>query len=177
MLVLIRGNSASGKSAVAAEIRMRYGRGLAIVSQDLLRRVVLREHDRPGGANIGLIDLTARYATAHGYHVIVEGILGSDHYGDMLTKLIGDHPGAAFAYYLDVPFDETLRRHATKPQASEYGEKEMRRWYQALDLLPGGVERVIPAQSSLEDTVRTVMADTGLGDCPGSSSPRPRGSF
>jgi cytidylate kinase len=61
-LIAIRGNSASGKSAVAAEIRRRYGRGLAIVGQDNLRRQVLREHDVPGGANIDLIDLTARFA-------------------------------------------------------------------------------------------------------------------
>jgi hypothetical protein len=62
-LIILRGNSASGKSAVAAEIRSRYGHGLAIVGQDNLRRVVLREKDVPDGANIGLIDLTARYAS------------------------------------------------------------------------------------------------------------------
>jgi 2-phosphoglycerate kinase len=58
-LIVIRGNSGSGKSAVAAEIRRRYGRGLALVGQDNLRRHVLREHDVAGGANIDLIDLTA----------------------------------------------------------------------------------------------------------------------
>jgi predicted kinase len=47
-LIVIRGNSASGKSAVAAEIRRRHGRGLAIVGQDNLRRQVLRERDVPG---------------------------------------------------------------------------------------------------------------------------------
>ena len=30
------------------------------------------------------------------------------------------------------------------------------------DLLPGGIEHVITAESSLEDTVATIMADTGL---------------
>lgn len=59
-LVVIRGNSASGKSSVAAGLRERFGRGLALVGQDNLRRIVLRERDRPGAANIGLIDLTAR---------------------------------------------------------------------------------------------------------------------
>src|ERR1700689_4815453 len=48
-LIVIRGNSASGKSAVAAELRRRHGRGLAIVGQDNLRRQVLRERDVPGG--------------------------------------------------------------------------------------------------------------------------------
>jgi hypothetical protein len=80
----------------------------------------------------------------------------------MLTALISDHPGRAFAYFLDVPFDETLRRHATKTGTFGYGEAEMRRWYRGLDLLPGGIEQVIPAESSLEDTASRVMADAGL---------------
>ena len=167
-LIVIRGNSASGKSAAAAAIRERYGRGLAIVGQDTLRRVVLREHDKPGGANIGLIDLTARFALSRGYHTVVEGIFNASHYGPMLTALIRDHAGRAFAYFLDVPFPETLRRHATKTGTLEYGEAEMRQWYRGLDLLPGGIEYVIPAESSLEETVSSIMADAGLGACPSS---------
>jgi chloramphenicol 3-O-phosphotransferase len=61
-LVILRGNSASGKLSVAVGMREKFGRGLALVGQDNLRRIVLRERDRPGAANIGLIDLTARYA-------------------------------------------------------------------------------------------------------------------
>ena len=168
-LIVIRGNSASGKSAVAAEIRRRHGRGLAIVGQDNLRRQVLRERDVPGGANIDLIDLTARFALERGFHVIVEGILYADHYGAMLTALIVDRVGSAYAYYLDVPWAETLRRHASKPQAAEYGESAMRGWYRERDLLPGGLEQIIPAASSLDETVRRIMTESGLGDggeCP-----------
>lgn len=33
-LVVLRGNSASGKSSVAAGVRDRFGRGLALVEQD-----------------------------------------------------------------------------------------------------------------------------------------------
>jgi hypothetical protein len=168
-LIVIRGNSASGRSAVAAEIRRRHGRGLAIVGQDNLRRQVLRERDVPGGANIDLIDLTARFALERGFHVIVEGILYADHYGEMLTALITDRAGSACAYYLDVPWAETLRRHASKPQAAEYGEREMRGWYRERDLLPGGLEQVIPDWSALDETVRRIMAESGLGgggECP-----------
>jgi hypothetical protein len=81
---------------------------MAIVGQDNLRRVILRERDVPGGANIGLIDQTARFALSRGYHTIVEGIFNADHYGAMFTALISDHPGRAFAYFLDVPFPETV---------------------------------------------------------------------
>ena len=161
-LIVIRGNSASGKSAVAAEVRRRHGRGLAIVGQDNLRRQVLRERDVAGGANIDLIDLTARFALDRGFHVIVEGILYADHYGRMLTALIVDHAERARAYYLDIPWAETLRRHATKPQAAEYGEREMRAWYRERDLLPGGLEQIIPAASSLDETVGRIVAESGL---------------
>lgn len=162
-LIVIRGNSASGKSAIAAAIRASYDRrDLAIVGQDNLRRVVLREHDAPGGANIDLINQTARFALSRGYHTIVEGIFNADHYGAMLTALISDHPGRAFAYFLDVPLSETLRRHTMKEGVLNYGEAEMRQWYRGLDLLPGGIEQVIPAESSLGDTVSKIMADAGL---------------
>ncbi|MGW8380575.1 AAA family ATPase [Streptomyces sp. ODS28] len=161
-LILLRGNSASGKSSVAAGLRERYGRGLALVGQDTLRREVLRERDVPGGANIGLIDLTARYALNHGFHVVLEGILSTEHYAGMLSALLADHAGRSHCFYLDVPFEETLVRHATKPQAAEYGEAELRRWFRPLDLLPGGVETVIPAASGLEETVERIFTGSGL---------------
>lgn len=165
-LVVLRGNSASGKSSVAAGLRERFGRGLAVVAQDNLRRIVLRERDRPGAANIGLIDLTARHALDAGFHVVVEGILYTDHYGDMLTGLRADHRGPTHGYYLDVPFDETLTRHATKPIADDVTETQLRDWYRARDLLPGGAETVIGADSTLHETVDRIMLDTGLAHLP-----------
>ena len=83
VLITIRGNSASGKSTIAAGIRNAYGRGVAIVGQDLLRREVLREPPAAGGANIALIDLVARHALDHGFHTLVEGILEASVYGAM----------------------------------------------------------------------------------------------
>lgn len=161
-LVVLRGNSASGKSSVAAGLREGFGRGLALVGQDNLRRNVLRERDRPGGVNIGLIDAVARYALDAGYHVVVEGILYADHYGEMLARLRADHRGPTHAYYLDVAFEETLARHATKPIADDVGEAALRDWYRPLDLLPGGGEAVIGADSALADTVSRILRDTGL---------------
>ncbi|MFJ4981452.1 kinase [Streptomyces coeruleorubidus] len=161
-LVVLRGNSASGKSSVAAGLREEFGRGLALVAQDNLRRVVLREHDVPGAANIGLIDTVARYALDAGFHVVVEGILYADRYGGMLGRLRADHRGATHHYYLDVPFGETLARHATKPIADEVDQTQLRDWYRPLDLLPDGVETVIGADSTLAATIDRILRDTGL---------------
>ncbi|MFF9127877.1 kinase [Streptomyces sp. NPDC014889] len=168
-LVILRGNSASGKSSVAAGIRERFGRGLALVGQDNLRRIVLRERDVPGGVNIGLIDTVARYALDAGYHVVVEGILYADRYGDMLAGLLGDHRGVSRCYYLDIPIEETLVRHSSKADLeylTRVTERELRDWYRERDLLPGGLETVIGADSGLTDTVERIVRDTGLAGLP-----------
>ncbi|MFI9363457.1 AAA family ATPase [Kitasatospora sp. NPDC053057] len=168
-LIVLRGNSASGKSSVAAEVRERFGRGLALVGQDNLRRIVLRERDRPGGANIGLIDTVARYALEAGYHVVIEGILYADHYGDMLANLVNDHRGVSRCYYLDIPIDETLARHASKADPAYQAavtERELRDWYREHDVLPGGIETVIGSASTLHDTVDRIMRETALSELP-----------
>ena len=162
-LVILRGNSASGKSSTAAEVRRRHGRrDLAVIGQDNLRREVLRGDDVPAGVNIGLVDLVTRYALSHGFNVIVEGILRADHYAEMLMAWPSSMiTRAGCCYYLDVPFDESLRRHAGKPRASQYGAIEMKAWYRELDLLPGGTEQVIPAAMPQDEIVRRAMADSG----------------
>jgi hypothetical protein len=65
---------------------------------------VLREHDLPGAANIGLIDTAARFALDAGFHAVVEGILYADH----RRPTHHDYPA--------VPFE----RNATKPIASRF---------------------------------------------------------
>lgn len=163
--IVVRGNSASGKSSVAVSLREKFGRNLAIVGQDNLRRIVLRERDRPGAVNIGLIDLTARYALDNGVHVAVEGILYADRYGTMLQDLVRDYCGVSRCYYLPVPYTETVLRHATKPDA-EYlkhvTEEHLRDWYREMDLLPDGLETVIDAASTLDDTVQQILRESGL---------------
>jgi len=161
-LITIRGNSASGKSTIASLIREKHGRGIALIGQDNLRRVVLREHDTAGAANIGLIDLTCRYALVNGFHVILEGILRAERYGEMLTRLRADYAGRSSWWFLDVGFSETLKRHDTKPQASEYGEAEMRRWWLERDFLPGRFEQVITADESAEAAATRIMTGASL---------------
>lgn len=59
-LVVIRGNSGPGQSSVARALRLRYGGGAALVEQDDLRRIMLREHDTAGAVNVDLIDQVTR---------------------------------------------------------------------------------------------------------------------
>jgi predicted kinase len=156
-LVVLRGPSGAGKSTVATAVRARLGRGVALVQQDILRRVVLREHDVPGGLNIALIATVCRFSLDAGYHVILEGILSGARYGPMLRRLAADHSGRTTFFYFDVPFDETVRRHATRPQASEFTPEDMRGWYVASGRLDVPGEQIIAATSSVNASVDRIV--------------------
>jgi hypothetical protein len=54
---------------------------------------------------------------------------------------------------------ESLRRHAMRPQAAEFGEAEMRQWWLRRDLLGTAGERVVAEGSTLAETVALVARD------------------
>ena len=135
---------------------------MAWVSQDLIRRTILKEKDCPGGANVGLIDQVARYSLDHGYHVVIDGILCADRYQQMLACLRRDHAGDSYFYYLDVSLAETLRRHSSRPEAAEFGPDQMRDWFRPMDLLSSVEEQIIPELSTLQQTTARILADAGL---------------
>lgn len=159
-LIILRGNSGSGKSTVARRLRDASHRRIAIVEQDYLRRFILKERESAGGHNIALIHQTVTFALDRAYDVILEGILYFPRYGEMLRDLVERQP--SHVYYFDVSFGETLKRHSTKPNRHEFGEAEMRQWYRPRDLTGFGGEVVIPESSSSEQTVALIKRDAGL---------------
>jgi hypothetical protein len=76
------------------------------------------------------------------------------------------HQGHTFLYYLDVSLEETLRRHATRPQATEFSADDMRCWYQQADLLGFEGEHVIPESASMKQAIAHVGTTTGLTPSP-----------
>jgi predicted kinase len=161
-LIVVRGNSGSGKSSVVEGIRAAYGRGVAWIEQDYVRRIIFEELDQPDGANIDLIRQMATHALDRGYHAVVEGILPKVRYGGMLAKLAHEYAGPSYFYYLDIPLEETVRRHATRPKADAFTAQEMATWYHGTDLLDEPRETVIDETSSLDQTIRRILGETGL---------------
>ncbi|MEV7621781.1 AAA family ATPase [Actinoplanes sp. NPDC089786] len=160
-LVVIRGNSGSGKTTTAREVRSRYGRGCALVEQDHLRRIILREHDEPGAVAPAFITATVRSALGLGYHVVLEGILHGARYRAALLDLLATHPGPGHVFYLDISFEETVRRHATRGDRG-FTTEDMRDWYVERDLLGVPDEVVLDEGSGLARSVATIMRVSGL---------------
>jgi adenylate kinase family enzyme len=159
-LIIIRGNSGSGKSTIANKLRNRIGRRKTmVIPLDTVRREIFCVEDKEYNPVIQMIYDMAMYGDKLGYDVIVEGILSKKKYGIMLDDLIRDFSGKSYVYYLDISFDETLRRHLTKPKAHEFGELEMREWWKEKDYLGCEKEQIITDEMSEKDIIDFITCD------------------
>jgi predicted kinase len=157
-LIVIRGNSGSGKSKVAECVREKIDWKVAIIGQDTLRRSILKEPDKFENTDvIGLIEQTVTYCLDKGYIVILEGILTKLKYKELIVRLFEKAQCKTSAYYIDVSLEETIKRHATKPTANEFGERELRDWYQPEDYLDIPQEIIINEKTTLEESVLLIL--------------------
>jgi hypothetical protein len=156
-LIVLRGPSGSGKSSVARVVRAVQTTPTALVEQDYLRRILLKEKDVPNGVNIELIKRITLLALAHSYNVIMEGIFDKGRYAEMFKEILQAHPVQNYLFYFHTTFAETLRRHEHKPNHDEFGETEMRGWYKELDLFDFVSEEIIPESSTLEETTKRII--------------------
>lgn len=134
-LVIIRGNSGSGKTTVAKGLQKKLGHGKMLISQDVVRREMLYVKDGEKPKVEELLFQLAMYGKNNCDVVILEGILNSKWYNNLFERLLNEFENNIFAYYFDIPFEETLERHKQKPNAHEFGEAEMREWWHEKDLL------------------------------------------
>ena len=169
-LIIVRGNSGSGKSHLAQAIRAARPRGVAIIGQDVLRRKILHVRDHPGALSVPYIDLSARFALDNGLDVVIEGILHSESYGEMLAQLRKDHAGLTRCYFYELDLEETLERHRTKALAAEVSETDVASWYRRADRVVALDESVFDATVSASDALQQVLADVGWSETPGIGS-------
>ena len=64
-----------------------------------------------------------------------------------------------YAYYFDLPFEETLKRHQTKPNCNEFGEEAMRRWWREKDFSDVLREKTITSEKEIWDIVTEICED------------------
>lgn len=159
-LLVLRGPSGSGKSSVARAVRVDWKKPAALIEQDYLRRILLKEKDIPNGLNLKLIKINVLFALENSYDVIMEGIFDAGRYGAMFEEIISLHPENNFFFYFDIPLEETFRRHQSKPNKDEFGEQEMRRWYKEHDFLNCVKEILIPENYSFIQTVEFIKDTT-----------------
>ncbi len=61
-----------------------------------------------------------------------------------------------YAYYFDISFEETLKRHKTKPNCQEFGEEAMKRWWREKDYSEVLSESTITEDQELQSIVQDI---------------------
>lgn len=62
-----------------------------------------------------------------------------------------------FAFYFDIPFEETLKKHKTKQNANEFGEAELRKWWNEKDLLEFIPETILGKELEADEIINLIF--------------------
>lgn len=134
VLVIIRGNSGSGKTVLANKVQEHFGcEQCLLLHQDEIRRDILHANDHQGTPAVGMIETMITYGLEHYPITMIEGILRKDVYGDMLKNVAKPLGKQALIYYLEIPFETTVAHDKTKREP--FGAEKLRSWWQEEDYL------------------------------------------
>ena len=159
-LILLRGNSGSGKTTVAKKLQEKFGSNTMLISHDMVRKQILHVWSREGVEKSQplMIELL-KYGKRNSEITIMEGILLSKDYAQLFEAAVAEYGDNIYLYYWDIPFEETLRRHGTKPNRNDFGEEDMRRWWKEKDYLDIIPQTMIDKDLSIEDAVELIYRD------------------
>ncbi|MCY1690903.1 hypothetical protein OVA29_09685 [Exiguobacterium sp. SL14] len=127
-----------------------------LLSQDVIRREMLNVKDGPGNPAIRWIEDLVMLADGRHATILLEGILAQDWYGEMIDLLERRFTSRYAAYYFDVSFEETVRRHAMR-RPTEFSETDMKRWWIDRDLRP--TDRLIAENRSIESVIQMIKQE------------------
>ncbi|MDO4713061.1 MAG: AAA family ATPase [Candidatus Saccharibacteria bacterium] len=159
-LIILRGNSGSGKTSTARLLQRELGYGTMVVSQDVVRREMLYVEDTvKQNPTPQLLHDLCMYGNKLGGMVILEGVLGREKYGGVLYKLLRNFQGNIHVYYFDISLEETVRRHGQRAESQEFGIEKMRAWRREKDYLGTPGEVLINETMSQDDIVQMIISD------------------
>ena len=130
-----------------------------MIAQDTVRRDMLKEKVEPGNLSIDLTETLARFGYDHDLLVLVEGFYETDIYGQMLEQLRNLFGSQTLAYYYDLTFEETVRRHQTRAKQEEFTPADMKRWWKDRNFLGWQEESFFRDEDSLEAAFRQIVQD------------------
>lgn len=156
-LIILRGNSGSGKTTIARSLQNLFGEGTLLVSQDMVRRDMLMVRDREGNMSLELIRQITEYGKDRCKVVILEGIFKKQLYEKMLLHLIQYYNNHVYVYYFDLPFEETVRRHNSRSLAKAFGEDSLKSWWLPEDYLGVEGEKVLTKDMTQKDITNLIL--------------------
>lgn len=156
-LIVIRGPSGSGKTTVAKRLQSGLTNPSLLLCEDEIRFKFSnwKQPDHKACKELALVSILSGLES--GFDVIYEGISNVETYDQYFQKVFAEHPQDNHFFYLDVSFPETVRRHDTRPQKTDFTAAEMKRWRAYASPTGYTGEIIIREESSLEQTVHRIM--------------------
>lgn len=130
-----------------------------MIPQDIVIREMLWANDGPDTMALSLLLNLIKYGKENCNFVILEGILNSKWYKKLFENIKTEFGSNIYAYYYDIPFEETLLRHKTRANCNEFGENEMKSWWNEKDYLDIIKEKIITKDIDLDKTVEMIFND------------------
>lgn len=97
-----------------------------------------------------------KYGYEHCDVVILEGIMYDEWYSPLFKTANELYGMDIYAYYFDIPFEETVRRHNTRDKKQEFGEEDMRRWWREKDFSSVFNEKIITSDIDADSIVEMI---------------------
>ena len=140
-LIILRGNSGSGKTTVAKELQKKFGYNTMLISQDEIRRNILWVKDGIDTKALPLMIELLKYGYEHSDIVILEGIMYEEWYNPLFKVANELYGSNVYSYYFDIPFEETIRqgvkaKNLVRNICADGGEKKISLLFLRNSLLP-----------------------------------------
>ena len=158
--IAIMGESGSGKTTVARALQKKFGYNTMMISQDEIRRNILWVKDGVDTKALPLMIELMKYGYEHCDVVILEGIMYDKWYSPLFKTANELYGMDIYAYYFDIPFEETVRRHNTRDKKQEFGEEDMRRWWREKDFSSVFNEKIITSDIDADSIVEMIYMDS-----------------
>jgi deoxyadenosine/deoxycytidine kinase len=155
-LVVVRGNSGSGKTTIAQELLNMMPDAILVEQDYFIKYAADSKTPAQESARRTKIFTAVKSALLSHEIVILEGVFDSRRYKEYFSDLIECHPTDNHFYYIDLSFEETLRRHETRDKRHEFGEEKMSGWYIAHDQLGYEFEESFDSNIQIDEAVKRI---------------------
>lgn len=133
-----------------------------LVSEDATRKQFSDHHKAGHDSARELATQSVLLGLRNGYDVIYEGILNIKTRRDQFDEFFAVHHKENYFFYIDATFEETVRRHESRPEKEEFSAEAMKRWWEYASPTGFDTETIIPENSSMEATIQTIGAVANL---------------
>jgi adenylate kinase family enzyme len=162
-VIILRGNSGSGKSTVAKELASTIKHKTVVIEQDYYRVHMFFPLGESREEVREIMLQNVLYCLKHDYDILWVSIFHKHAADDYLKGFFKNHhPQDNYIFDFQTSFAETVRRHQTRPQKNDFGVKDMREWYKPIELLGYDFEYTIPESNNLAKTIKYIRDISGI---------------